>query len=111
MESKTPLIGVLAVQGDFAAHQEMLKAVGANSIEVRTVVDTTDIDGLIIPGGESTTMLKVLGEQGLDDAITRFAQAGGPVFGTCAGAILLARNVIGPSQRSLNLIDITVERN
>jgi 5'-phosphate synthase pdxT subunit len=105
------LIGVLAVQGDFAAHKAMLERIGAATVEVRRPVDMTGIDGLIIPGGESTTMLKFAAEEGLDEAITRLAASGRTIFGTCAGAILLAKEVTGPLQPSLGLIDITVERN
>ena len=105
------MIGVLAVQGDFAAHAAMLECVGATAREVRGTADIEGIDGLIMPGGESTTMLKFLIDEGLADAIREFAGSGRPVFGTCAGAILLAREVVGPAQPSLDLIDIVIERN
>ena len=104
-------IGVLAVQGDFAAHKRMLTRLDARSVEVRRVRDLDLVDGLVMPGGESTTMLKFLQEEGLTDPIIEFADAGNPVFGTCAGAILLARAVAGPAQPSLALLDITIERN
>ena len=104
-------IGVLALQGDFAAHNRMLARIGVQSVEVRTPEDLEHIAGLIMPGGESTTMLKFLIEEGLAEPIRDFAGAGTPVFGTCAGAILLANEVTGPPQPSLGLIDITVERN
>jgi pyridoxal 5'-phosphate synthase pdxT subunit len=104
-------IGVLAVQGDFAAHRRALCRIGVDAVEVRRPADIGIIDGLIIPGGESTTMLKLITEENLGSAIEDFANQGKPVFGTCAGAILLAREVRNPSQHSLALIDVTVERN
>jgi 5'-phosphate synthase pdxT subunit len=104
-------IGVLAVQGDFAAHKRMLERIGVQSVEVRTPADLQSIAGLIMPGGESTTILKFLTEEALAEPIRDFALAGTPIFGTCAGAILLADEVTGPAQPSLRLIDITVERN
>ncbi|HXG65332.1 MAG TPA: pyridoxal 5'-phosphate synthase glutaminase subunit PdxT [Blastocatellia bacterium] len=104
-------VGVLAVQGDFAAHKRMLARLGVEAVEVRRVADLQDLDGLILPGGETTTMLKFLTEENLSEPIKKFAEAGKPVFGTCAGAILAAREVQNPSQPSLGLIDIAVERN
>lgn len=104
-------IGILAVQGDFAAHAEMLDTLGAETLEVRTPADLGGCDGLILPGGESTTQLQFLQEEGLFDAIRNFATAGGAIFGTCAGAILLATNVKNPAQASLGLLDMTVLRN
>ena len=104
-------IGVLSVQGDFAAHKRMLARIGVQAVEVRTPADLKTIAGLIMPGGESTTMLKFLIEESLAEPIRNFAGAGTPIFGTCAGAILLAHEVTGPAQPSLRLIDITVERN
>lgn len=109
--SKTKVIGVLAIQGDFAAHARALRRTGANAVEVRRAVDLDAVDGLIIPGGESTTMLKFIEEEKLAGPIAGFARAGKPIFGTCAGAILLARDVYNPTQASLGLIDIAVERN
>ena len=104
-------IGILAVQGDFAAHATMLAALGVDTVEVRTVSELAGCDGLILPGGESTTQLQFLQEEGLYDAIRDFASTGGPVFGTCAGAILLATEVKNPPQASLGLLDMTVLRN
>jgi 5'-phosphate synthase pdxT subunit len=104
-------IGVLALQGDFAAHKRALSSIGIDAIEVRRQIDFERIGGLIMPGGESTTMLKFIAEENLSGTIERFAHAGMPIFGTCAGAILLAREVKNPCQPSLALIDITVERN
>ena len=110
-DSFIPTIGILAVQGDFAAHAEMLHALGARTVEVRTVEDLESCDGLILPGGESTTQLQFLQEEGLFEAIRKFARERQPVFGTCAGAILLAKDVQHPAQESLGLMDMTVWRN
>jgi pyridoxal 5'-phosphate synthase pdxT subunit len=104
-------IGILAIQGDFAAHAAMLHGLGAETVEVRTVADLAGCDGLILPGGESTTQLQFLQEEGLYDAIRKFSGDGGAVFGTCAGAILLANTVKNPPQDSLKLLDMTVLRN
>lgn len=104
-------IGILAVQGDFEAHAAMLAEMGVETAEVRTVEDFEGCDGLILPGGESTTQLQFLEEEGLFEAIKRFAAEGGAVFGTCAGAILMATEVKNPAQTSLGLLDMTVLRN
>lgn len=104
-------IGILAVQGDFEAHAAMLRELGAETVEVRTVADLDDCDGLILPGGESTTQLQFLREEGLYDAIREFSAGGGAIFGTCAGAILLATQVKNPAQDSLKLLDMTILRN
>jgi 5'-phosphate synthase pdxT subunit len=104
-------IGILAVQGDFEAHGAMLRSLGAETAEVRTVADLKDCDGLVLPGGESTTQLQFLQEEGLHDAIRKFAADGRAIFGTCAGAILLATEVKNPAQPSLGLMDMTVLRN
>ncbi len=112
--SKTPgkslTIGVLALQGAFEAHAKALTALGVTAKLVRTPAALADIDGLIIPGGESTTFLKFLERGGFLDALHSFVQTT-PTFGTCAGAILLAKNVENPAQKSLAALDITVERN
>ncbi len=104
-------IGILAVQGDFAAHAVMLQSLGAETAEVRTVAGLQGCDGIILPGGESTTQLQFLQEEGLFEAIRKFSAEGGAVFGTCAGAILLATKVKNPEQESLGLLDMTVLRN
>jgi pyridoxal 5'-phosphate synthase pdxT subunit len=104
-------IGILAVQGDFEAHAAMLRGLGAETLEVRTVADLEGCDGLILPGGESTTQLQFLQEEGLYDAIRKFAAEGRAILGTCAGAILLASEAKNPAQGSLNLMDMTVLRN
>lgn len=89
----------------------MLQQLGAQTAEVRTPADLEGCDGLILPGGESTTQLKFLQEEGLADQIVKFAERGRAIFGTCAGAILLANDVKHPRQDSLNLMDMTVVRN
>jgi 5'-phosphate synthase pdxT subunit len=104
-------IGILAVQGDFEAHAAMLNKLGAETVEVRTVADLDGCNGLILPGGESTTQLQFLEEEGLYDAIRKFSAKGGAIFGTCAGAILLATQVKNPPQDSLKLLDMTILRN
>jgi 5'-phosphate synthase pdxT subunit len=109
--SSIPKVGILAVQGDFAAHAEMLRSLGAEIVEVRTVADLASCDALVLPGGESTTQLQFLQEEGLFEAIKKFAAKRNAVFGTCAGAILLANDVQHPAQESLGLLDMTVLRN
>ena len=104
-------IGILAVQGDFAAHAAMLAGMAIEAFEVRTREDLAGCDGLILPGGESTTQLQFLQEEGLYDAIKKFAAEDKAIFGTCAGAILLATEVKNPQQESLGLLDMTVLRN
>jgi 5'-phosphate synthase pdxT subunit len=103
-------VGVLALQGDFEAHQRALTRAGADAVQVRTAGELNDLDGLVIPGGESTTMLKLLNYMDLKEPLRRFAQQK-PVFGTCAGAILLATDVQNPAQESFGVVDMTVERN
>ena len=103
-------VGVLALQGDFEAHGKALERAGAEPVYVRTAAQLDDLDGLVIPGGESTTMLKLINAENLMEPLARFG-AGRPVFGTCAGAILLAREVSRPEQASFALMDIGVERN
>ncbi|MEP6961753.1 MAG: pyridoxal 5'-phosphate synthase glutaminase subunit PdxT [Acidobacteriota bacterium] len=107
---RTKTIGVLSLQGDFEAHRHAIEREGARATEVRTPEQLAECDALIIPGGESTTMLKLLDIQKLTDPLKAFA-AEKPVFGTCAGAILLAHLVTNPKQPSLGLLDIDVERN
>ena len=104
-------IGILAIQGDYAAHAAALNRMGASHMFVRTPEDLVGLDGVILPGGESTTHLKVMKQEGLFEGLQNFAAKGGAFFGTCAGAILLAREVRGPSQDSLGLLDMTVLRN
>jgi len=103
-------VGVLSLQGDFAAHGAAIERAGAEPVFVRTREQFGEIDGLVIPGGESTTMLKLLRYENLLDTLTEFGRRK-PIFGTCAGAILLADEVSGPAQESLGLMDIGIERN
>jgi 5'-phosphate synthase pdxT subunit len=109
MPSK-PVIGVLALQGDFAAHAKALEKAGADVREVRAAADFPALDGLVIPGGESTTMLKLIEIEHLFEPLREFGSRQ-PIFGTCAGAILMATEVLNPHQASLGLMDLTVERN
>ena len=104
-------VGVLALQGDFALHAKALARCGVEPVEVRKPEQLGGLDGLIIPGGESTTLLKLMDAWDFTPAIEEFHDEGKPIFGTCAGLILLARGVQSPSQPSLGLIDIDVERN
>ena len=104
-------IGVLALQGDFALHAEALQRVGVEAVEVRKPAELEAVEGLIIPGGESTTLLKLMEAWGFVPALEKFHAQGRPIFGTCAGLIVLAREVLNPPQFSLGLIDVTVERN
>jgi len=104
-------VGILALQGDFEAHAQMLERLGVEWAYVRRGEDLKSIDALILPGGESTTMLKFLEGDGFADALRQLPADGRPLFGTCAGAILLAKEVTSPPQASLGLVDITVERN
>jgi 5'-phosphate synthase pdxT subunit len=105
-----PIIGVLAIQGNYASHAQALAEAGAEAVEVRKPEQLAGLDGLILPGGESTTMLKFLEKRHFFEALAEFCGKK-PVFGTCAGAILLAREVLHPPQRSLGLLDAIVERN
>jgi len=114
--NKKKRVGVLALQGDFEAHERALARAGAEAVEVRSAEDLKDVEGLIIPGGESTTMMKLLEEEKLLDPVREFGKKRS-IFGTCAGAILLASNVANPAQperpaqASLGLMDMEVERN
>jgi 5'-phosphate synthase pdxT subunit len=104
-------VGVLALQGDFAAHRRALGRTGIATIAVRKPADVAAIDALVLPGGESTAMLHGLTRDGLEAPLKAFLRSGGPVLGTCAGAILLAHRVTNPPQRSFGVLDIDVERN
>lgn len=105
------MIGVLALQGDFALHERALDRIGEESAEVRKPTELEHVDGLIIPGGESTTLLKLMDAWEFIPALEKFHAAGKPIFGTCAGLILLAKEVLNPVQFSLGFIDLTAERN
>ena len=104
-------IGILAVQGDYQAHAGVLKRLGAEHFFVRTPEEAARAEAMILPGGESTTMIKFLKEEGLEAPLRSLAARGGGFLGTCAGAILLAREVRGPAQWSLGLADLVVTRN
>ena len=108
MAEKT--VGVLALQGDYEAHGRALLQAGARPVYVRTREELQAIDGLVMPGGESTTMLKLLNMEGLKEPLAEFARQK-PVLATCAGVILLAREVSHPQQESLGILDMAVERN
>ena len=104
-------IGVLALQGDFSLHVRALARCGVETAEVRKPEQLADADGLVIPGGESTTLLKLMEDWGFVSALERYHAKGRPIFGTCAGLILLAKEVDNPPQFALGLIDVGVERN
>ena len=104
-------IAVLALQGGFAAHGRRLAEIGLDSFEARKPEELEDAAGLVLPGGESTTLWKFFESAPWEDAIRRFAASGRPVLGTCAGAILLAREVTNQPQKGLGVLDVTVERN
>jgi len=108
--STNPVIGILALQGDYAAHAAAIERLGASPRLVRTPADLAAVAGLILPGGESTTMLRLLEREGLEDAVREFT-ARYPTFGTCAGVILLACGVTDPKQRSFGVLDVDVTRN
>lgn len=109
-EEQLPLIGVLAIQGDYEAHATALREAGAEPVLVRKSEELLPLDGLIIPGGESTTMLKFLERDNFFDKLKEFVQIK-PTFGTCAGCILLAQEVLNPPQKSLAALRAKVERN
>jgi pyridoxal 5'-phosphate synthase pdxT subunit len=104
-------VGILALQGDFAAHSQVLEALQVPWQLVKTPDELARVDGLIIPGGESTTLLKLMATSGLQPALQQFHAQGRPVFGTCAGLILLARETRQPAQESLGFIDLVAIRN
>ena len=104
-------IGVLALQGDVREHVEILQKLGVEPVEVRTIEDLDRLAGLIVPGGESTTIGKIMAESGLLDGIRSFFYKGGPVWGTCAGMVLAASATTGPRQPLLGLMNALVERN
>src|SRR4029434_10343537 len=103
-------IGVLALQGDFREHIEMLRQLGAEAVEVRLPEQLRDLDGLIIPGGESTTIGKIATQYGLIEPIRAMVEEGKPVWGTCAGMIVLAKDV-GVRQPLVGVMDVRVKRN
>ncbi len=110
-EADSARIGVLALQGDFKEHAEILKKLGVEPVEVRTLEDLTGLAGLIVPGGESTTIGKMMVSSGLLDGVRSFFYKGGPVWGTCAGMVLAASATTGERQPLLGLMNALVERN
>jgi len=104
-------IGVLALQGDYVEHQRMLERLGRSSRQIRKASELEGLRALILPGGESTTMVKFMEEEDLMQPLRDFYRSGGALYGTCAGTILMARVISAPSQASLGLMDIDVERN
>lgn len=104
-------VGVLALQGDFAEHAAMLKGLGASAQLVRLPQDLEGLHGIVIPGGESTTLINLMQRFGLDKAITSMAHAGKPVMGTCAGLVIMSREVSNNMLSPLGLMDVTVRRN
>jgi pyridoxal 5'-phosphate synthase pdxT subunit len=111
MNNGSKPVGIFAVQGDFELHAKMLERIGAPWKLVKRAPELQEVSALIMPGGESTTMLKFFDAEGMGPALKEFAAQGKPIFGTCAGAILLAREVLNPPQEHLALLDITIERN
>ena len=107
----TPLVGVLALQGDFTEHVTALQRAGVRTREVRLERDLEGLDGFVLPGGESTTMLRLLDAEKLEEPVGRVLRSGIPVLATCAGLILVARSVTNPDQRSYGLLDVAVARN
>ena len=104
-------IGILALQGDVREHKRALMKLDATPIEVKSTQDLEDLDALIIPGGESTTISLMMKKYGLDNAIKEKHKHGMPIYGTCAGAIVLAKSIIGNNQAKLGLADISIKRN
>ena len=108
---REPIVGILAVQGDYSEHRLALHGLGVEPRLVRHASELAGLAGLILPGGESTTMLKFMVGESLMEPIQSFYQKGGALYGTCAGAILLAKEATSPRQRSLGLLDISIKRN
>jgi 5'-phosphate synthase pdxT subunit len=104
-------IGVLALQGAVREHLKAVENCGAEAVEIKHKEELKDVDGLILPGGESTTMRRLIDKYDFMDALKEFANEGKPMFGTCAGLILLAKNLVGYDQSHIGVMDVTVERN
>jgi 5'-phosphate synthase pdxT subunit len=104
-------IGVLALQGAFAEHVNILRSIGVEAVEVRLPEQVQDLDGLVLPGGESTTMRRLVDRWGMRQPILELAARGAPLFGTCAGMIILAKDIADGDEPVLPLLDVTVERN
>lgn len=109
--STGPHVGVLALQGDFAAHGDALSRLGAETREVRHAADLRRLDGLVLPGGESTTLVHLMRDESWPEEMAALLRRGGSIAGTCAGAILLSREILSPAQRGLGFVDATIERN
>lgn len=108
---RDPKIGVLALQGDFIEHMQMLDGLGIDAVEVRKASQIADLDGLVIPGGESTTIRKLIDLYGFGEALHDFVKDGRALWGTCAGMIVIARELTDPYPEPLGLMDICVSRN
>ncbi|MDP4106264.1 MAG: pyridoxal 5'-phosphate synthase glutaminase subunit PdxT [Bacillota bacterium] len=104
-------IGVLALQGAVREHIKAVESCGAEAVEIKHKEELKDVDGLILPGGESTTMRRLIDKYDFMDALKEFASEGKPMFGTCAGLILLAKNLVGYETPHIGVMDVTVERN
>ncbi|MFY9553038.1 MAG: pyridoxal 5'-phosphate synthase glutaminase subunit PdxT, partial [Thermoanaerobaculia bacterium] len=104
-------VAVLALQGDFEAHRKKLGQIGIEAFEARKPEQLEEAAGLVIPGGESTTLWKFFESAPWEEALKRFAASGRPILGTCAGAIVLAREVTNPRQKGLGILDASIERN
>lgn len=104
-------VGVLALQGDFAKHMEMLERCGVEPVEIRSPEELENVDGLIIPGGESTTVGKLMARYGIDKKIIERVEQGMPLFGTCTGMIVMSKDIEGSDQQRLGLLNVTVRRN
>ena len=104
-------IGVLALQGAVAEHIRMIELAGAEGVAIKTVEQLNDIDGIILPGGESTTIGRLMRTYGFIEPLQEFSKQKKPIFGTCAGLILIAKEITGQDQKHLQLMDITVARN
>src|ERR1700722_4907433 len=106
-----PLVGVLALQGDVDEHCRMLESCGARTLRVKTTAELARVDGLIVPGGESTTVIRLLDRFEMTEPLVGRVRAGMPFWGTCMGMIVAARDVAGIEQKTLGLLDVTVRRN
>lgn len=104
-------VGVFALQGAVREHMQSLEACGVEAMAIKRKEQLQEVDGLILPGGESTTMRRLIDKYGFMEPLKEFAQQGKPMFGTCAGLILLAKNIVGYNEPHLGLMDVTVERN
>ena len=111
VRGNAPRIGVLAVQGDFAEHLATLRSIGVDATEVRLPADLDDVDGLILPGGESTAIRRLIDRWGLREPILELARSGAPLYGTCAGLIVMARDIVDGDPSVLPLLDVSVRRN